>query len=80
MPEVAHRIRERQGHTIVPLIPPEHRPNRNRLPRFHILWEVEKWDPTPPRDPALLKWIGGDLWEVVATWDLTELERAVLQR
>ena len=47
---------------------------------FHILWEVEKWELTPPRDPALLRWIGGDLWEVVATWDLTQLERAVLSR
>ncbi|MGH3300400.1 MAG: hypothetical protein ACRDOK_01755 [Streptosporangiaceae bacterium] len=32
----------------------------------------------PPRDPALLRWIRGDLWAVVAQWDLTELERAVL--
>ena len=25
-----------------------------------------------------LRWIGGDLWAVIATWDLTELERAVI--
>lgn len=31
-----------------------------------------------PVDPALLKHIGGDLYAVVATWDLTDLERAVL--
>lgn len=66
--------------TIMPIIPPEHRPKRNRLHLFHILWEVEKWEPVPPRDPALLRRIDGDLWEVVATWDLTELERAVLAR
>jgi len=70
----------RQGHTIMPIIPPQHRPNARRLHRFHILWEVEKWDLVPPKDPALLRWIGGDLWAVAATWDLTELERAVLQR
>jgi hypothetical protein len=72
--------RSYSGHTIMPIIPPEHRPKRNRLHLFHILWEVEAWDLTPPRDPALLQHIGGDLWSVVAAWDLTELERAVLQR
>lgn len=66
--------------TIVPMIPPQHRPKRNRLHLFHILWEVEKWDPTPPIDPALLKHIGGDLWAVHAVWALTELERAVLSQ
>jgi hypothetical protein len=67
-----------RGSTIVPIIPPNHRPNRRRLHHFHILWEVEEWEPIPPRDPALLRFIGGDLWAVMATWDLTELERAVL--
>ena len=68
------------GHTIMPIIPPKYRPKPRRLHWFHILWEVEKWDLTPPRDPALLRWIAGDLWAVAASWDLTELERAVLQR
>jgi hypothetical protein len=31
-----------------------------------------------PRDPALLRHVRGDLWAVLATWDLTELERLVL--
>lgn len=66
------------GSCVVPLIPPPHRPARWRLHRFHVLWEVERWDPTPPVDPALLRHIRGDLWAVQATWDLTELERAVL--
>lgn len=69
---------ERDGRTVVPLVPPQHRPARNRLHLFHILWEVEQWDPTPPVDPALLRHLRGDLWTVHATWDLTELERAVL--
>lgn len=70
------------GQTIVPTVPPEHRPKRGRIRRFHILWEVERWtqiaNRRAPGDPALLRHIGGDLWAVVATWDLTELERAVI--
>lgn len=66
------------GRTTVPLIPPRHRPRRPRLSSCHVLWEVEAWDPTPPRDPALLRHLRGDLWAVLAVWDLTELERAVL--
>jgi hypothetical protein len=52
------------GSTMVPLIPPRCRPKRNRLHRCHILWEVEEWAPVPPRDPALLRHIRGDLWAV----------------
>lgn len=68
----------RAGRTVVPTIPPRFRPNRRRLHRFHILWEVESWTPEPPVDPALLRHIRGDLWSVQAVWDLTPLERAVL--
>ena len=68
------------GSTTVPIIPPRHRPSRWRMRGFHILWEVEAWDPTPPRDPALLRHIRGDLWSVLATWDLTDVERAVLSQ
>lgn len=66
------------GRTIVPTIPPQHRPNRRRLHRFHILWEVDAWTMEPPRDPALLRHLRGDLWTVLAVWDLTDIERAVL--
>jgi hypothetical protein len=75
-PGVAQRW---SGSTIVPIIPPRLRPKRYRLHRYHLLWEVESWTPEPPHDPALLKHVRGDLWAVVATWDLTELERAVLR-
>lgn len=75
VPTVHHWAR---GQTVVPLVPPRHRPKRSRLRNFHILWEVEAWTPVPARDPALLRYIRGDLWAVMATWDLTELERAVL--
>ena len=34
---------------------------------------------TPPRDPYLLRRIGkADLWLVVASWELTEVEMAAL--
>lgn len=68
----------RRARCTVPIVPPRFRPRRPRLSRCHVLWEVEKWDPTPPVDPALIRHIRGDLWAVLATWDLSELERAVL--
>jgi hypothetical protein len=71
----------RRGQTMVPNIPAKARQSLGRGRRLagcHVLWEVEKWEPAPPIDPALLHRVTGDLWEVLATWDLTELERAVL--
>jgi hypothetical protein len=63
-----------------PYIPPALR--RRSLSGLHVLWEAE-WTTfgiTPePRDPALLKHIGGDLFVVLDAWDLTDLEMAVLQ-
>lgn len=63
---------------VVPNVPPRLRP-RAGLGNFHVLFEAE-WglDPEPPVDPALLRHIGGDLYAVIAVWDLTDLERAVL--
>jgi hypothetical protein len=66
------------GRTIVPTIPPNHRPRRTRLHRFHILWRSSSGARVAPRDPALLRHLRGDLWTVEAVWDLTDLERAVL--
>lgn len=63
---------------MVPIVPPRLRPTR-ALTTYHVLFEAE-WDLQPPVDPALLKHIGGDLWVVLGTWDLTELERSVLSR
>lgn len=62
---------------VVPLIPPHLRPAKTALDKFHILWEAD-WKRTPPRDPMLLKRVSGQLFAVVATWDLTEMERTVL--
>lgn len=66
----------------VPHIPPNIRPVTN-LRNFHILFEVENWVPVkakakPSRDPFLLQRIQGDLFIVVAEWELTALEMSLL--
>lgn len=61
---------------MVPIIPAHLRPIA-ALHNYTILWEAE-WSLTAPKDPALLKHVGGDLYAVLAIWDLTEIERAVL--
>lgn len=61
---------------IVPLVPAQYLP-KGDLSRDHILWEAE-WSLQPPIDPALIQHLGGDLWAVLAVWDLSPLERAVL--
>ena len=68
-------------YAMTPIIPAALRP-RGDLSRYHLLWEAE-WSeksslPVPPRDPALLRHITGTLYSVLAVWDLTEVERAVL--
>lgn len=60
----------------VPLIPVDLRPRRG-LANYHILWEAE-WTKRYPVDPFLLRRFGGDAWLVVAAWDLTDVERAVM--
>ena len=71
------RYRWNRATAIVPPVPIHLRPKRG-LANYHILWEAE-WTRIPPRDPLLLRRIGkGDMWLVVAAWDLTEVERAAL--
>jgi hypothetical protein len=62
---------------IAPLIPLKLRPKKG-LEKYHILWEAE-WTPHAPADPVLLRRLGaGDMWLVVAAWDLTPVEQAAL--
>lgn len=63
---------------IVPLIPPANRPAHS-LANYVLLWEAT-WEqaPRPPRDPALLRQLAQDIYVVLATWELTDLERLVL--
>ncbi len=61
----------------MPIVPINLRPKRG-LANYHILWEAE-WHNVVPVDPLLLRRLGkGDLWLVVAAWDLTEVEQAAL--
>jgi len=67
--------------TIVPVIPAKILVNEVKvlLKNFHILWEVEEWKPVAPRDPILLRRLTPNLFGVLATWNLTKLERAVIR-
>lgn len=63
--------------TLVPLVPVAFLPPHG-LSNYHILWEVEKWDVvTPPGDPMLLKRVSPNMFVVLATWELSDLEKAV---
>lgn len=70
------RVGYRDRRALVPMVPPMFRP-AGSLERYTILWEAE-WQPFPPTDPALLRRLGGNLYAVLAVWDLTELEKTVL--
>jgi hypothetical protein len=62
---------------VVPLVPPQLHP-RAALENYHILWDAV-WTPAPPKDPLLLRHLAGQLYAIVAHWDLTPLEQAVLR-
>ena len=74
------------GWALVPMAPPEALEaigGGSYLKNHFILWEVEEWADSPiqivpDRDPLLLRHIAGDLYAVMAQWDLTELERQVM--
>jgi len=66
-----------QWRAIVPMIPLDVGPERIDLARHAILWEAN-WKKEPPTDPMLLRPLAGSLYAVVAAWDLTPLERAVI--
>jgi hypothetical protein len=65
----------------LPFIPPQYRPP-HQLANYHLLWEAEWRQARSPqrKDPMLLRRIGGDLFAVVAAWDLSEIEKLVLAR
>lgn len=74
------------GYALVPMVPPEAREKitAGDLCDHWVLWEVEAWadqiiSATPDRDPYLLRRIADDLYAVIAAWDLTEVERAIMR-
>lgn len=64
-----------EARALIPMVPPQYRP-RAAMSNYHILWEAD-WQAVPV-DPILLKHLGGSLYVVLAQWDLTPLEQAVL--
>lgn len=46
--------------------------------KFYILWEVEGWKKIQPRDPILLKKISNNFYLVCNFWNLTEIERKIM--
>ena len=62
---------------VVPIVPPRLHP-RAALANYHCLWDAV-WTPAPPKDPLLLRHLAGQLYAIVAQWDLTALEQAVLR-
>jgi hypothetical protein len=73
-----------RGFALVPMIPADVRATVKGQDKDHfVLWEVEQWadrsqTSIAPYDPYLIKHVAGDLYAVVAEWDLTELERAIM--
>jgi hypothetical protein len=62
--------------SVLPRIPPKYRP-KNALYKYWILWEAD-WQ-AMPTDPYLLRRLGEDAWIVLAAWELTPVEVAVLR-
>lgn len=66
-----------RAQSIVPPVPLLQRPKRG-LQNYHTLFEAE-WHQRVPVDPFLLRRIGqSDLWAVVAMWEVSQIEAAVL--
>lgn len=64
--------------TRTPLIPSGLSPEKDDLILFEAEWFPEKEVKRVPTDPALLRPIAGRLYEVIAVWELSELEQAAL--
>lgn len=61
---------------MIPIVPAHLQPDA-KITNYHILFEP-RWEDVPA-DPMLLKHLGGSLYVVLACWDETPLENAVLR-
>lgn len=75
MPQGPEGHRYETGRADVPIIPPKLRPVE-ALETYSILWEAD-WR-RAPADPLLLKRLTTIFYAVIAQWDLTPLEQAVM--
>ena len=65
--------------TKVPIVPAHLLPP-GKLDNYYILFEVERWNTIPvPKDPFLLKRINANAFVVLAEWDVTDIEMAVIR-
>ncbi len=67
-----------------PLIPPKLLPNRGTLANYYVLWEVKTWERpeevrTVPRDPILMKRLSPNVFVVMADWEVSDVEAAVIR-
>jgi hypothetical protein len=72
-----HRQAQVRLTAAVPIIPTKYRPGKTQLRRFWILFDAD-WTEVA-KDPFLLMPLGGTLYVIMAAWDLTPVERAVLR-
>jgi len=63
--------------TKVPIVPPLFLP-RSHLRNYHILFEVENWK-SVTKDPILIKRITRNLFVILAFWNLSPLEKALIK-
>lgn len=78
--ENAFSFKNQTLQTKVPLIPARIRNalRSKHLQNYYILWDVKDWE-VVPKDPMILKRVRNlNLFIVLATWDMTKLERALV--
>lgn len=72
------RIENKRIRTKVPVVPIELLPNGD-LSNYYILWESTEWEELPEtKDPFLMKRISENLFAILGSWDLTELEQSII--
>jgi len=76
--EDSWRIENKRIQTKVPIVPIELLPEGD-LSNYYILWETSDWEVLPEtKDPILLRRISENLFAILGTWDLTELEQSII--
>jgi hypothetical protein len=76
--ESSWNIEHKELRTKVPIIPIEILPE-GALSNYYVLWETNEWEELPEtKDPLLLKRISENLFAILGSWDLTELEQSII--
>ncbi len=73
------QIKDKTIYSKVPLVPAHIMPD-GALDNYYILFEVVEWNAVPvAADPYLLKRINGNAFVVLAEWDITPIEQAIMR-